>query len=143
MHVVETFGCVCLPKPHSTHVWTLLAPVVVEYLPFSQFIQVLLEVAAVASEYLPVSQLSHVVDDIGEYLPLSQAKHVLASVAFLCTEYFPAAQSMQGRDPATVLYLPGSHDIHVLLINPMKPWLQIQALKVDCDTSACPEFNGH
>ena len=99
-----------------------VAPTTVEYVLTLQSRQLETSEAPTAVEYFPAAQ-SVQNDDaeaptVAEYLPATQSVQVAATEAPDVVENLPDTQSMHAPLPAPVLYLPGTHAVHVLPSGP-------------------------
>jgi len=157
----QSLGC-ALPifeldsDAHSKHVVTAVAPTVVEYFPVAQSVHVsdpgaFLYVPAAHSVQEPPSDplapASHVQAAmlVLEAMALEfdgHAVHVVSVVAPSTPEYVSLPQSVQRASPVSVLYLPGTHIMHVSLISPYEPALQAHSVKTELPTGDV-ELIGH
>jgi len=112
---------------HAEHVEAVVAPANVEYVPFSQLVHVsdpgaFLYVPAVHSVQEPPSDplapalhlhAAMLVLEAFAYEFDGQALHVVSVVAPSTPEYVLSVQSLQRAFPVSILYLPGTHIVHV------------------------------
>jgi hypothetical protein len=54
--------------------------------------------------------------------------HVAANVAAVVVEYVPSAHCKHGRDPFTLLYVPGTQALHSCPAGPVYPALHTQSV---------------
>ena len=73
------------------HVWHALKPVVLEYLPAVQAIQVAREVAPTVADAVPAAQFAQVVAEAPEFFPATQVRQ--AEAANDAEAYLPAVQA--------------------------------------------------
>ena len=141
---------------HPIQVVATVAPRVVEYVPAAQSVHVALPVAGL---YLPATHNTHTPPsgpvkptlhvqaartalEIGELELVGHPIQVVATVAPTVVEYVPAAQSEHAALPVAVLYLPVMHEVHVPPSGPVKPTLQVQAVRATLEIGEL-ELAGH
>lgn len=90
---------------HITHVLSIGAPTVGEYLPAMHSMHVLVVEAPVVMEYLPEAQ----------------SVHVIAKEAPVVVRYLPALQTVHAALPVAGLYFPASHGPHGPPSGPVRP----------------------
>ena len=107
---------------HARHTLIAVAPVCAEYVPAAQLTHVVLPGSP---EYFPGPQLAHApsadAPATGEYFPALQFTQVFSAAAPVALEYLPAAQLVQTEAPASALYFPASHAVHVPPSGPVYP----------------------
>jgi hypothetical protein len=69
--------------------------------------------------------------EIGELELVGHPMQVVVTVAPTVVEYVPTAQLVQVAMPVVVLYLPTTQAVHVPPSGPVKPTLQVQAVRVE------------
>ena len=79
------------------------------YVPASQLVHVISEVAPVVLLAFPASQLVHEAEALVEYVPASQLVHVFSEVASVVLLAFPASHLTHEIEPSIIEYVPGSH----------------------------------
>lgn len=124
-----------LPAPQSRQA---LAPASGLYLPAPQLVHVCPE---------PVNPLSHM-QAVEAELPTDEmelvghAEQVVSEVAPIACEYLDAPQPKHVSVPATALYFPATHVVHVPPSGPEEPALHWQAVALLLPPGAL-EFGGH
>lgn len=121
-----------LPAPQSRQAF---APASDLYLPAPQLVHVCPE---------PVNPLSHMqaVEPTDEMELVGHAEQVVSEVAPIACEYLDAPQSEHVSVPATALYFPATHVVHVPPSGPEEPTLHWQAVALLLPPGAL-EFGGH
>jgi len=79
---------------------------------------------------------------IGELELVGHAIHVVAIVAPDVVEYVPPVQSVHAALPVAILYLPATHNTHTPPSGPVKPTLQVQAVRATLEIGEL-ELVGH
>jgi hypothetical protein len=79
---------------------------------------------------------------LGELELAGHAIHVVATVAPTVVEYVPAPQSVHAALPVAVLYLPATHGEQTPPSGPVKPTLQVQAVRATLELGEL-ELVGH
>ena len=141
---------------HSKHSVTAVAPTVVAYFPVSQSVHVsdpgafLYVPASHGVQEPPFGPLAPALHVHAAVLVLEafafefngQAVHVVSVVAPSTPEYVLFPQLVQRAFPVSILYLPGTHIMHVSSINPYEPALQAHSVKTELPTGDV-ELSGH
>jgi hypothetical protein len=144
------------PAGQATQVVAIVAPVVVEYVAAAQSVQAALPAMIL---YLPGTQRVHAPPSgpvyptlhvqavraelgIGEFELVGHVMQVAAAVAPVVMEYFAAVQSLHNALPVPILYLPAMQVVHTPPSGPVKPTLQVQAVRVELGLGEL-ELSGH
>lgn len=138
LHAASPDGILYFPETHSEHI-SPLRPVepalqiqsVGAKLPEGEYeferhgVHVELWGDATDVEYVPAPHSMHVqfwsAPTDSEYVPAWHAMHVEATRAPTDAENVPATHGTQSAEPCNVLYVPGTHGMHVLPSAPVYP----------------------